>query len=163
MKERLYPYLIFLPISRKEKVLRAIFGSKVPVDILKFSLKQGISEKIYQKDLINNLSYSNKTLIERLKTLTELEVLAEYMEKSVSASRTVWLKYYLLSDLGRWFALLLVEEANLSKEEKTEIIQNTFRSYMNWIKELSEKLGINGKDFSKIFEEEMNQPKLTNG
>ena len=156
MKDRLYPYLIFLPISRKEKVLRAIFGSKVPVDILKFSLKQGITEKIYQKDMINNLSYSNKTLIERLKTLTKLGILTEYMEKSVSASRTVWLKYYLLSDLGRWFALLLVEEANLSKEEKVEIVHNAFRSYIQWIKELSKKLELNRKDFNKIFKDEMN-------
>lgn len=160
MNERLYPYLIFLPISRKQKVLRAIFGSKVPVDILKFSLKHGISEKIYQKDLINNLSYSNKTLIERLKTLTKLGVLNEYMEKSVSAGRTVWLKYYFLSDLGRWFALLLVEESNLSKEEKIEIVHNAFRSYIKWIKELSEKLEISRKDVSKIFEDEMNQSNL---
>lgn len=155
MKDRLYPYLIFLPISRKEKVLRAIFGSKVPVDILKFSIQHGISEKIYQKDLINNLNYSNKTLIERLKTLTELGVLTEYMEKFVSAGRTVWLKYYLLSDLGRWFALLLVEEANLSKDEKIEIVYNAFRSYIRWIKEISEKLEIKRKDFSKIFKDEM--------
>jgi len=48
-------------------------------------------------------------------------------------------------------------------QEKTEIVHYAFRSYIKWIKELSEKLGISGKDFSKIFEEEMNQPKLTNG
>lgn len=155
MKDRLYPYLIFLPINRKEKVLRAIFGSKVPVDILKFSLQHGISEKIYQKDLIKNLNYSNKTIIERLKTLTELGVLTEYMDKIVSAGRTVWLKYYLLSDLGRWFALLLVEETNLSKEEKIEIVHNAFRLYIQWIKEISEKLEIKRKDLSKIFKDEM--------
>jgi len=155
MKDHLYPYLIFLPISRKEKVLRAIFGSKVPVDILKFSLQHGISEKIYQKDLINNLNYSNKTIIERLKTLTELGVLTEYMDKILSAGRTVWLKYYLLSNLGRWFALLLVEETNLSKDEKIEIVYNAFRSYIRWIKEISEKLEIKRKDFSKIFKDEM--------
>jgi hypothetical protein len=77
------------------------------------------------------------------------------MEKFVSAGRTVWLKYYLLSDLGRWFALLLVEETNLSKDEKIEIVYNAFRSYIRWIKEISEKLEIKRKDFSKIFKDEM--------
>jgi len=155
MKERLYPYVIFLPKDRKQRVLREIFGSTVPIDILKFSLKQGISEKIYQKNLVESLSYSNKTLIERLKTLTELEILEEHMEKVVSAGRTVWLKYYTLSDLGRWFALLLVEEESLTKEQKIEIIRNAFRSYTKWIRELSEKLAISREDLSKIFEEEM--------
>ena len=67
MKERLYPYVIFLPRARKQKVLEAIFGSEVPIDILKFALKQGVSEKIYQKDLILRLGYSNKTIIEHLR------------------------------------------------------------------------------------------------
>jgi hypothetical protein len=61
--EPLYPYVIFLPKSRKKKVLRAVFGSKVPLDILMFSLKKGVTEKIYQRDFISNLSYSNKTII----------------------------------------------------------------------------------------------------
>jgi len=159
MKERLYPYLIFLPIDRKQRVLRAIFGSAVPVDILNFSLRLGISEKIYQKDLINNLGFSNKTLIERLKTLTELGILEEHIEKTESAGRTVWLKYYLLTDLGRWFALLLVEEQTLNREEKMEIVRNAFRSYTRWIKELSEKLGMDGAVLSEIFGEEMRRPR----
>jgi len=155
MKERLYPYVIFLPKDSKQMVLRAIFGSMVPVNILKFSLRQGISEKIYQKDLIGSLGYSNKTIIEHLKTLTELGILDEHMEKVESAGRIVWLKSYILSDLGRWFALLLVEEESLPKEEKIEIVRNAFRSYTKWIRELSEKLGMSRGDFQKIFEEEM--------
>ena len=155
MRDRLYPYVIFLPIDRKQRVLRAIFGSTVPVDILKFSLKQGISENIYQKDLISNLRYSNKTLIERLKMLTDLGILEEHIEKAESAGRTVWLKYYTLSDLGRWFALLIVEEESLPREEKIQIVRNAFRSYTKWIGELSEKLGMSREDFLKIFEEEM--------
>ncbi len=155
MKGRLYPYVIFLPKDRKQRVLQAIFGSVVPVNILKFSLRKGTSEKIYQKDLIGNLGYSNKTLIEHLKTLTELGILEEHMEKAESEGRTVWLKYYTLSDLGRWFALLIVEEESLPREEKIQIVRNAFRSYTKWIGELSEKLGMSREDFLKIFEEEM--------
>ena len=155
MDERLYPYVIFLPKDRKEKVLEAIFGSNVPIDVLKFSLSQGTGRKIYQRDLISKLGYSNKTIIEHLKTLTQLEILAEQMEKVDGAGRTVWLKSYTLTDLGKWFALLLVGEESLSSEEKADIVRNAFRSYTKWIMELSEKLGMRKEDLSKIFEEEM--------
>jgi len=155
MEGRLYPYVIFLPKDRKQMVLRAIFGSTVPVDILKFSLKQGTTQKIYQRELIENLNYSNKTIIECLKMLTGQGILQEHMEKSESAGRTIWLKSYTLSDVGRWFALLLVEEESLPTQEKTEIIRNAFRSYTKWIAELSKKLGMNTEELFRIFEEEM--------
>lgn len=151
----MYPYVIFLPKDRKEKVLEAIFGSNVPIDVLKFSLSQGTGQKIYQRDLISKLGYSNKTIIEHLKALTQLEILAEQMEKVDGAGRTVWLKSYTLTDLGKWFALLLVGEESLSSEEKADIVRNAFRSYTKWIMELSEKLGMRKEDLSKIFEEEM--------
>ncbi|MBS7649485.1 MAG: hypothetical protein QXK89_02035 [Candidatus Bathyarchaeia archaeon] len=155
MKGRLYPYVIFLPKSSKREVLRVIFGSSVPADILKFALKRGVSEKIYQKDLIEALGYSNKTVIEHLKALTELGILAEHMEKSEISGRVVWLKTYTLTDLGRWFALLLVEEENLPLEDKVDIACNVFRSYVRWMRELAEKLGIQKKELLRIFEEEM--------
>ena len=144
--------MIFLPIDRKQKVLRAIFGSEAPVEILRFFLRKGISEKIYQKDLIEHLKYSNKTIIERAKTLTELGVLQENMDKTETYGRTVWVKSYALTDLGKWFALLLVKEQSLSREEEIKIVRDAFTSYVRWIKELSRKLGISEEELSKIFE-----------
>ncbi len=155
MRKRLYPYVIFLPKGNKYEILKAIFGSSVPVDILKFALNQGVSKKIYQKDLIESLGYSNKTVIEHLKALTELGILNELMEKAEVSGRTVWLKTYTLSSLGKWFALLLVEEENLSREDKIEIVCNAFKSYIRWVRELSEKLGIEKEILLKIFEEEV--------
>ncbi|MBS7640021.1 MAG: hypothetical protein QW804_03140 [Candidatus Bathyarchaeia archaeon] len=155
MSTKIYPYVIFLPKSSKHEVLRTIFGSSVPVDILRFALKRGVSEKIYQKDLIENLNYSNKTVIEHLKSLTDLGILDEHMEKTEVSGRTIWLKTYTLTDLGRWFALLLAEEENLPREEKIEIARNLFRLYVRWTRELTDKLGIKKEDLLKIFEEEM--------
>jgi hypothetical protein len=155
MSERLYPYIIFLPSEKKEKVLKAIFESKIPVEILKYALRLGVTEKIYQKDLIATLGHSNKTIIDYLKSLTNLRILDEHMEKAESAGRTVWVKHYMLTDLGRWFALLLVEEESLTREEKMEIVRNAFRSYTRWVRELSEKLGIPREELSRVFEEEM--------
>ena len=51
------------------KFLKAIFGSSVPVDILKFAL-------------IEDLGCSNKTIIEHLKALVDLGILGERMEKT---------------------------------------------------------------------------------
>jgi len=155
MSDKVYPYVVFLPKGRKQKVLEAIFGSKVPVDILKFAIKNGVSDKIYQRDLILKLRYSNKTIIDHLKTLTDLGILREQMEKSEGPGRTVWLKYYRLTDLGKWFALLLVEEERLERERKAEIVRKAFRSYIGWIMEISEKLGIKKRELFEIFKEEM--------
>ena len=155
LNANLHPYVVFLPSEQKTKILSAIFGSKAAVDILKFSLSQGISDKIYQKDLVRKLAYSNKTIIENLKSLTNLEVLREDMEKIEKEGRIVWVKAYQLSDLGKWFALLLAEEKDLSEKEKAEILQNLFRTYIKWTKDLSENLHVNKKTLEKIFTEEM--------
>jgi len=151
----LHPYVVFLPTSQKSKILSSIFGSKAAVDILRFSLNQGVSRIIYQKDLVQKLDYSNKTIIETLKSLTRLGVLNENMEKHVKTGRTVWVKTYQLSDAGKWFALLLAEEKDLSGSEKAEILQSIFRDYIRWVKNLSEDLHVNRENLKKIFNEEM--------
>jgi len=155
MGERLYPYVVFLPVKRKQSVLRAIFGSRVPLDILQFSIDRGISERIYQRELVGRLPYSNKTVLGHLKALTGLGVLEEHVEKAESGGRTVWVKYYLLSDLGRWFALLLSEEDALSREEKADILRSVFRSYVQWVRRLSGELGVETAALRDIFSEEM--------
>jgi len=146
---------VFLPSKQKHKILRAIFGSKAAVDILKFSIAQGISNKIYQKDLVKKLSYSNKTIIEHLKSLTKLGVLEEDMEKIESENRVVWLKSYQLTDIGKWFVLLLAEEKELTIEEKAKILRNIFKAYVRWVRTISEKLKLNKEELKKIFDEEI--------
>jgi DNA-binding HxlR family transcriptional regulator len=155
MTEKLHPYVVFLPEEKKDKILSAIFGSKAGVDILRYSLKQGIAKNIYQKDLVNKLNYSNKTIIENLKSLTTLGVLNESMEKNEKEGRIIWIKAYQLTNLGKWFALLLAEEATLNADEKTEILQSLFRTYVKQTKRLAEELGINKKMLEETFKEEM--------
>ncbi len=155
MAEKLHPYVVFLPAEKKDKILSAIFGSKGGVDILRFSLKQGISKSLYQKDLVAKLNYSNKTVIENLKSLTSLGVLNESMEKNEKDGRITWIKTYQLTTLGRWFALLLAEEEEITAVEKTEILQSLFRTYVKQTKRLAEELGINKKMLEETFKEEM--------
>ena len=155
MPEKLHPYVVFLPTEKKDKILSAIFGSKASVDVLRFSLKQGISKIIYQKDLVESLNYSNKTIIGNLKALTSLGVLTEQMEKIEKKNRIIWVKTYQLTTLGRWFALLLAEESQLTEKEKVEILESLFRTYVKLVKNLADELNINKKKLEKIFEEEM--------
>jgi DNA-binding MarR family transcriptional regulator len=153
--EKLHPYVVFLPSEEKNKILNAIFGSKAAVTLLRFSLKQGISKNIYQKDLVKKLNYSNKTIIKNLKSLTKLGVLNESMEKNEREGRIVWVKAYQLTDAGRWFALLLAEEKELSQKEKAEILQSLFRTYVKMVKDLSEELRMNKQTLVGIFKKEM--------
>ena len=155
MSGQLHPYVVFLPTEKKDKILSAIFGSKAGVDILRFSLKQGIAKNIFQKDLVEKLNYSNKTIIENLKALTLLGVLNESMEKNEREGRITWVKTYKLTVLGKWFALLLAEEKELSEKEKAEILQSLFRTYVKQVKGLAEELCINKKMLEEIFKEEM--------
>jgi predicted ArsR family transcriptional regulator len=155
---KLHPYVVFLPVEQKDKILSAIFGSKAGVDVLRFSLKQGIAKDVYQKDLVKRLNYSNKTIIANLKALTQLGVLTECMEKNEKEGRTIWVKAYQLTDLGRWFALLLAEEKELTEQEKSEILQSLFRTYVKLVKDLAEELNIDKENLEEIFREEMKQP-----
>ncbi len=152
---KLHPYVVFLPVEQKDKILSAIFGSKAGVDVLRFSLKQGIAKNIYQKDLVKTLNYSNKTIIENLKTLTKLGVLTERMEKKEKEKRIIWVKTYQLTDLGKWFALLLAEESELTEQEQADILQSLFRTYVKLVKDLAEELNINKKNLEDIFKQEM--------
>lgn len=155
LSEKLQPYVVFLPSEEKNKILSAIFGSKAAVDLLHFALKQGISKNIYQQDLCRKLNYSNKTIIENLKALTKLGVLNEEMEKNEREGRIIWVKAYQLTDAGKWFALLLAEEKELTEKEKAEILQSLFRTYVKMVKNLSEELGINKQALTEILKQEM--------
>ncbi len=157
MTSELHPYVVFLPEENKYRVLTAIFGSSAAVDILKFSLRQGIANKLYQRDLVKSLDFSNKTIIENLKSLVKLGIVTEEMEKTQKNGRVVWLKAYSLSDAGRWFALLLAEEKDLSNKEKAAILQSLFRAYIRWARDLSGKIGVGKTVLEQIFAEEMKE------
>lgn len=150
-----HPYVVFLPSEHKIRTLSAIFGSRAAVDILKLSLEKGISAKLYQQELGKKLSYSNKTIIKNLKSLTKLDILRESMEKSEKNHRIIWVKAYQLSDMGKWFSLLLAEEKDLSESEKKQILESLFRTYIRWVKDLSGKLHLSKGNLEKAFREEM--------
>ena len=77
------------------------------------------------------------------------------MEKNEKDGRIIWVKAYKLTDLGKWFALLMADEEQITEEEKAEIMQNLFRIYVKMVKGLAEELHVDKKMFEDIFKEEM--------
>jgi AraC-like DNA-binding protein len=77
------------------------------------------------------------------------------MEKAQKERGIVWVKTYQLSDSGKWFALLLAEEKDLSDQEKGEILENLFRTYVRWVKDLSDRLHLSNSTLERAFREEM--------
>jgi hypothetical protein len=151
----LHPYVLFLPTGQKTKILKAIFGSKAAVSMLQFALNQGVSKRIYQKDLLKKLEYSNKTIVKTMQLLTRLGILAEDMEKTRKDGHTTWVKAYELSDAGKWFALLLARKKDLSDQEKAELLQSVFRGYIKWVRNLSRELHVSKETLRDVFAEEM--------
>jgi hypothetical protein len=77
------------------------------------------------------------------------------MEKNEKDGRITWIKTYQLTNLGKWFALLMAEEKELSEPEKAEILQSLFRTYVKQTKRLAEEIGIDKKKLEETFREEM--------
>lgn len=131
----LWPYILPLPLERKEldRVLKAFFGSKAALEILK---KTSPKKRVYQKELISDLGFSNKTIIEALKKLVSVGILEQGMEKRIEKGRAVWMKWYVPTFQGKWLALLLQPPADIPQDEAREIVMELFRIYMENIIDL---------------------------
>src|SRR4030065_69444 len=90
--------------------------------------------------------------------ITSLCSISSNRRKKQREGRIIWVKAYQLTDAGKWFALLLAEEKELTAKEKAEILQSLFRTYVKMVQGLAEEIGINKRMLEEIFKEEMKQP-----
>ena len=118
--------------------------------LLKMTIKNTFKDAKNEFDIVSLRGFSFTQT-----ELTNLRIFEEKMEKTMQNEHVVWVKTYRRSDSGKWFAMLLAEEKDLSKKEKAEILQNIFRTYIKSLKELSEKLNVKEETLKEIFEEEM--------
>ena len=148
----LWPYILPLPIERKEfdRVFKAVFGSKAALEVLK---RSSPNKRIYQKELISELGFSNKTVIEALKKLVSVGILEEGMERRKENGKTVWIKWYMPTFQGKWFVLLLQPIENISRDEAKEIVIELFTLYMKHITKLCADYGMK----PEIFRSTMNK------
>ena len=148
----LLPYIIFLPSDRDAqlRMLSAVFGSEVNLDILTAFCGKS---KVYQKELIETLPYSNKTVINHLKQLVSLNVLKEGMEKQEGESKNVWLKYFEVEPSRRWLIFLIYDPESISAEMMQEIIVEVAYLYFKKIGELARQYNVDIDKMREIFED----------
>lgn len=151
----LWPYVLPLPIEREafNRVFQAVFGSKAALEILK---KSSPNKRIYQKEIIADLGFSNKTVIEALKKLVSAGVLEQGMERRMENGKMVWTKWYTPTFQGKWITLLLQSPKNLSRDEAREIVMELFKMYIDNITKLCDDYDI----YPEIFETTINNAYL---
>lgn len=146
------PYILPLPKNRDDqrKFYRWVFGSDTALDILRAA---SLEKKIYQRDLIINLNYSNKTIIATLKKLVSLNVLHEGMEKTLSKEKAVWVKWYAPTSIGKWIVLLFLPPKEVKPEVVEETLKQLFEFYVRNAIRLCEIYNLDVKILRAVFEE----------
>lgn len=150
----IWPYIIPLPSDRgdQRKFLITVFGSDTAIDILK---NVSLNGKVYQRDLIKNLKYSNKTIIKHLKTLVSFNVLNEGMEKVIEDGKTLWLKWYTSTNIGKWLVLLFVPTERMDDKLVEKIVEELFELYVKNAVQLCKDYNLNPQLLTKVFEKSM--------
>jgi len=146
------PYILPLPENRdkQRRFYRWVFGSNTALDILRAA---SLERKIYQRDLIKNLKYSNKTIIETLKKLVSLKVLQGGMEKVLLKGRLVWVKWYSPTSMGRWIVLLFLPPKQVKSELVEETLKQLFEFYIRHAIQLCDTYNLNPKILRAVFED----------
>ena len=147
-----FPYILPLPKSREDqrRFYRSVFGSDTALEVLRMA---SLENKIYQKDLIRELKYSNKTILETLKRLVSLGVLQEGMEKVAEGGKSVWVKWYSPTNVGRWIVLLFLPPKKVDSKLVEDLIEELFGLYVKSAIQLCKTYSLETELLRKVFEE----------
>lgn len=155
--EELWPYVLPLPKRPFDqyKVLLSAFSSDLSLEIL----RRASSEKpVFQNELLRSLPYSGKTILGCLGKLVSSGVFESGMERKKSKGKSVWVKWYKPTTLGRWFALLLHPPKKVSVTEARALLSQIFEEYSMNISKLSTRLGLSGSSLlSKYYSAFINE------
>jgi hypothetical protein len=145
-------YILPFPLeNEKRKLIWSVLQSKVGKSLL-MNIK--VNERTYQKDLITGTSYSNKSIIEYLKRMVSAEILEQGMEQITAGKRKVRIKWYVPTQLGKWFILFLKPTEEIPPELVRKTIEDIFHIYASSIVEVCENFGINIEVFRNILDKE---------
>jgi len=147
-EERVWPYVLPFPIDAKQRrLIWSILQSRVGMSIL---TKLRLDGCTYQRELIRQTSYSNKSIIQYLKKMVLAGVLEEGMEQVAIDKKRIWVKWYTPTQLGRWFILFLKNPNEIPLDLAGKTIEELFQLYSSSIVEVCEKYGLNIEFFHKI-------------
>lgn len=141
-------YILPFPLeTEKRSLIWSVLQSKVGKSLL---MNMALEGRTYQKDLINDTSYSNKSIIEYLKRMVSAGILTQGMERIATGKRKVRVRWYIPTNLGRWFILFLKPTEEISPELVRKTIEEIFHVYASSIVEVSEDFGIDIDVFREI-------------
>jgi hypothetical protein len=151
-EEQIWHYVLPFPLeTEKRRLIWSILQSKVGKSLL---MDMNLEGRTYQKDIIHGTSYSNKSIIEYLKRMVLADMLEQGMEQVVTGKRKVRVKWYVPTNLGRWFILFLKPTEDIPSEMVRKTIEEIFHVYAFSIVEVCENFGIDINVFRKILNTE---------
>jgi len=143
--ERFWPYVLPFPLdTEKRGLIWSILQSRVGLKILR---NVSVEKRTYQHDLIEKLPYSNKSIIKYLKMMVKAVILEQGMEGSMEKGRTVWIKWYKPTSLGKWLILFLKPPSEVSPHLTKIVIEELFRLYSSSIVEACQRYGMDIDSF----------------
>ena len=150
-EKRVWPYVLPFPVDVKQRrLIWRILQSKVGTGILS---KLKVEEPTYQKELMGKLPYSNKSIIEYLKLMASAGILEQGMKRVKAERKTVWIKFYKPTRLGKWLILFLKSPEEVSKETVKETIEELFQIYSTNIVEVCQRYGLDIEYFHQVLNE----------
>jgi len=150
-EERVWPYVLPFPINaRQRRLIWSILQSRVGMSIL---TRLRLNGRTYQRGLIRQTSYSNKSIIQYLKKMVLAGILEGGMEQIATEKKRTWVKWYTPTQLGKWFILFLKNPDEISSDQARETIKELFELYSSSIVEVCKKYGLSLEFFHHILDE----------
>jgi len=151
LERNVWPYVLPFPVDvRQRRLIWKILQSKVGIGIL---ARLNVEKPTYQKELIERLPYSNKSIIEYLKLMVSTGILEYGMEKAKAKGKNVWIKWYKPTKFGKWLILFLKSPREISSETVKETVEELFQIYSANIVEFCQKYDLNIEYFHQVLDE----------
>ncbi len=151
-EETVWPYVLPFPLEiEKRRLIWRILQSRVGMSLLK---RVRVRDRTYQRELIRETPYSNKSIIEYLKRMVSAGMLESGVEKITTKKRRVWVKWYTPTRLGRWFILFLKAPEEIPSDLTKKVVEELFRVYSSSIVGVCERYGLTIDTFHRLLNEE---------
>jgi len=121
--------------------------------------KLKLDGRTYQRELIRQTSYSNKSIIEYLKKMVKASILEEGLEQVATRRKRIWIKWYVPTQLGKWFILFLKNPDEIPSDLARKTLEELFQLYASSIVEVSEKYGLSLDSFHQILDKRYSEAK----
>ncbi|MFQ6081393.1 MAG: carbohydrate kinase family protein [Candidatus Bathyarchaeia archaeon] len=151
-EERVWPYVLPFPLeAEKRRLIWSILQSRVGMSLL---MRVKADGRTYQQELIREMPYSNKSIIEYLKRMVSAGMLECGMERVATEKRRIWVKWYAPTKLGKWFILFLKPPGEIPPDLARKTIKELFQVYSSSIVKVCERYGLTIDAFHRLLNEQ---------